>query len=90
MAKEGKRRMEDFIDFARKYRAVVKPVIIGNELVGWITWQGGHTLNFWNTDFENADTREVGDFVGDNIPFEVFIKKANEWIEEIEHQLYDE
>jgi len=84
---EIKGDMEDFIDFASEPDAVVKPVVIGGELIGWIVWHGGHTLNFFNADYEETDTRNIGDFASDSVPFETFLKEANEWTEEIKQEL---
>jgi len=78
---------QDFIDFANGYDGVVKPVIIDDELLGWIVWHGGHTLNFFNADYEATDIRSIGDFASDDVPFETFLKEANEWIEDIKQEL---
>jgi len=80
---------QDFIDFVSEHDAVVKPVVIDDELLGWIVWNGGHTLNFFNADFEETDIRNIGDFASDNVPFETFLKEANEWIEDIRKELED-
>jgi len=80
---------QDFIDFIYDEDAVVKPVIINEELLGWIVWHGGHTLNFFNADYEATDIRSIGDFANDNVPFETFLKEANEWIEDIKQELED-
>jgi len=80
---------QHFIDFAKGYDGVVKPVIIDDELLGWIVWHGGHTLNFFNKDFEETDIRNIGDFASDDVPFETFLKEANEWIEDIKKELED-
>jgi len=78
---------QDFIDFVSEHDAVVKPVVIDDELMGWIVWNGGHTLNFFNSDYENTDIRNIGDFASDNVPFETFLKEAYEWIEDIKQEL---
>ena len=80
-------KIKDFVDFMEDKEAIAKPVIIDHELIGWITWSGGHTLNFWNTDFENTDIRNIGDFASDNVSYKVFLKEANEWIKDIEQEL---
>ena len=79
-------KIKDFVEYMEDKEAIAKPVIIDDELIGWITWSGGHTLNFWNTDFENTDVQSVGNFEKDNITFEEFLKYANEWINEIEKE----
>jgi len=81
---------QDFIDFIYDEDAVVKPVIINEELLGWIVWHGGHTLNFFNADYEETDIRNIGDFTSNKVPFEEFLKAANEWIEDIRKELEDE
>ena len=80
---------QDFIDFVSEHDAVVKPVVIDEELLGWIVWHGGHTLNFFNADYEETDIRNIGDFASDDVPFETFLKEANEWIEDIKQELED-
>ena len=87
---EIKGDMEDFIDFASEPNAVVKPVVIDGELIGWIVWSGGHTLNFFNADYEETDIRNIGDFASDSVPFETFLKEANDWINEIRQELNNE
>jgi len=84
---EIKGDMEDFIDFASEPDAVVKPIVIDGELIGWIVWRGGHTLNFFNADYEETDIRNIGYLESDDVPFETFLKEANEWIEEIKQEL---
>jgi len=77
---------EDFAEFVKEKHMVVRPVVVDGKLVGWITWDGGHTLNFWNTKFENIDMRSVGDFSKSRISFKTFLKEANEYIKDIRRE----
>ena len=80
---------QDFIDFVSEHDAVVKPVVIDDELMGWIVWNGGHTLNFFNTDYEGTGMCSIGDFASDNVSFEEFLTRANDWIEEMKRERND-
>ena len=78
--------IKDFVEYMEDKEAIAKPVIIDDELVGWIVWRGGHTLNFWTADFENTDIQSVGNFEKGGITFDEFLEYANEWIKEMEQE----
>jgi len=78
--------IKDFVEFVSDKEAIAKPVIIDDELKGWIIWKGGHTLNFFDVDFKEIDVRNVGDFEKEGITFNEFLDEANEWINEIEKE----
>lgn len=61
----------------------VKVVKAGDEVIGLITFDGGHTLNFYNVYGENTDMQSIGDFAYPKTPIEEAKKEIDAWIEEI-------
>ncbi len=53
-------KLNDFADFNKNN--IIKVVVSDNEFLGFVSWNFSHTLNFFNTEFENTDVQSIGDF----------------------------
>ena len=60
------RRGSDLEDWAKDAKRI-KVVKKDGKPIGVITWHGGHTLNFFNTQGKNVDMQNVGDFANNSI-----------------------
>jgi len=88
MNTRDKRENEEWFKIlAKDYNSVVKPVIVKDEIIGYIIWNGRHTLIFFDKTFENTDVQSFGNPENYNIYFEQFLKYSDEWIKEIEQEL---
>ena len=67
--------LENWAKDAKKIRVVKKD----GRPIGVITWHGGHTLNFFNTQGKNVDMRSVGDFANNSITEEEAKKYMNSY-----------
>ena len=63
---------KDFAQFVQENQLTIRPVILDGRLIGWVTWDGGRILKFWNTAFKNTVTFAMKE----NIPatYENFLK----------------
>ncbi len=64
----------------------VRKVEFGGEIIGLITFNGGHTLNFYNVEGKGTDTRSIGDFSKDGTELEEAKKEIEAWIEEMQEE----
>ncbi len=73
-------KINDFADFNKNN--IIKVVVSDNEFLGFVSWNFSHTLNFFNTEFENTDVRSIGDFKNDNVDLEYGLREMDKWIAE--------
>jgi len=74
-------KLNDFADFNKNN--IIKVVVSDGEFLGFVTWNYSHTLNFFNTDFENTDMQSIGDFANDNVDLEYGLREMDKWISDI-------
>ena len=74
-------KLNDFADFNKNN--IIKVVVSDGEFLGFVSWNFSHTLNFFNTEFENTDMISIGDFAKDNVDLEYGLKEMDKWISDI-------
>jgi hypothetical protein len=57
----------------------VESVKVNDKIIGIITFDLGHTLNFYTLDGTNTDVQSIGDFSVDTTSLDKAIEKIREW-----------
>lgn len=57
------------------------------EVLGIITWDGGHGLHFYNVECEEVETKSFGDFSKDRETLEHALSAIYDWVDEIKEEL---
>ena len=67
---------------------VVKPVVVNDKLVGWLTWKrGSHDLDLWNVNFEHLSVFSILQYNNIKITFNIFLKEVDTLINDIKQDL---
>ena len=88
------KNLKTFLEFVSDNDSIIKPVVIDGDIYGFLVWKQGHTINFYNTDFENTAIANIGykpgyinEYEEYSVSFEDFLKYAEEFTKDIEIEL---
>ena len=85
------KNLKTFLEFISDNDSIIKPIVIDGNIYGFLVWKQGHTINFYNTDFENTAIANIGyepeRNINKSVSFEEFIKYAEEFTKNIEIEL---
>lgn len=84
-------RIQDVLDhmyYRLNGSMYIEKVEIDGEILGIISWDGGHGLHFWDLSGREIEYRTFGDFSQDET-LEHAQEEIRDWIEEIRQEMAD-